>query len=759
MSGPRTKRTPRDWPGRGPIDLARHDAPHPSSDTEWWYVHSHFTAADGRALALFAAFFRIAAGRDETTGERTHAHALTWALSDPTSGRYFAESRVDESAPKMAIERIDTGRGSRDPLLNRAMREILERGQIPTPDRFFEGPVSIGLDRLSLDFGGARFDKQADGSYRLQLTNGREGIGCDLVFRPRKAAIRHGDDGVVPGVSGEDMFYYFIPRCDLEGSVTLDGVAQSLAGGEGWYDHEFGGHAAPEASVESGVLPEASDGVGGPHRASWNWIAIQLRDGTDVSAYEIVDRHDGDAFTCLVLIDPDGQRRTSRSFTLEPGRMWHSTRTFREYPVSWQLRVPEFDLDLTIEAVFDDQEFLTVISKPAFWEGRCAANGRLAGRPVTGNAYVERTGFDNIEDLDDFFTEVGKEVRRSISQVMPLEPSYEQLRALVASKEFDRYMDGVDVPSLARTLIAPVREITDRGGKSWRSYASLACCDVVGGDSRKFVQWLAIPELMHVGSLIVDDIQDGSMLRRGGPSCHVVYGQAVAINAGTAAYFMTQQLLVSNEIPAERTLRLYDLYFQAMRAGHAGQAIDLGGLEALMPGAVETGDVTRLEQRILACHRLKTAVPAASLARMGAVAGGGSDVQIDAVGTFFEAMGMAFQIIDDVLNLRGFKGGLKNRGEDIANGSITLPIAKALARLEREERQHVWDTLRSKPSDAAVIAGMVDRLEMCGALDACVGQARQLIEDGWARTEVSLEPSLSRVMLRAFGWFVLERHY
>ena len=96
---------------------------------------------------------------------------------------------------------------------------------------------------------------------------------------------------------------------------------------------------------------------------------------------------------------------------------------------------------------------------------------------------------------------------------------------------------------MVATLITPIREIADRGGKSWRSYAALACCDVVGGDSRKFAQWLAMPELMHVGSLIVDDVQDKSTVRRGGPRCHVMHGEPIAINAGTAAYFMTQHLL------------------------------------------------------------------------------------------------------------------------------------------------------------------------------------------------------------------------
>ena len=124
-----------------------------------------------------------------------------------------------------------------------------------------------------------------------------------------------------------------------------------------------------------------------------------------------------------------------------------------------------------------------------------------------------------------------------------------------------------------------------------------------------------------------------------------------------------------------------------MRAGHAGQAIDLDGLEGQLDAR---GRERRLRAsssaRCAAKHRLKAAAPAAALARMGAVAGGGTDAQIEAVGRFFEALGLAFQIIDDVLNLRGFKNDLKSRGEDVTNGSITLPVAKAMARLDAPAR-------------------------------------------------------------------------
>src|SRR5690242_21265199 len=138
-----------DWPAPGPIDLSVHDLPHRSSATEWWYVNAHVDTLDG-PLSLFAAFFRIVKGKDERTGELTYAHSCTWAISDPRSGRYLAQSRVDPSAPEMGRERIRKGRGSRDPRLNRAILEILDKGRVPAPDKIFDGPVHVGERKLEL---------------------------------------------------------------------------------------------------------------------------------------------------------------------------------------------------------------------------------------------------------------------------------------------------------------------------------------------------------------------------------------------------------------------------------------------------------------------------------------------------------------------------------------------------------------------------------------------------------------------------------
>jgi geranylgeranyl pyrophosphate synthase/predicted secreted hydrolase len=737
---------PKDWPPKdGTIDLAVHDLPHASSTTEWWYVNSHLVASDGRALSLFAAFFRVA------TEKGDHAHSLTWAISDLKTGQYLSCSRVDPCAPKVGLDKIRRGHGSKDARLNRAMVELLEKGRVPRPDRVLDGPVRVAADRLFLDYASERFEKNADGTYTLTLHDRETRNGAQLTFLPVKGPMRHGDAGVVRGVHGEDMFYVFVPRCEVTGSVTLAGKPLAVTKGQGWYDHEFGcpPPGQPGKTVQSDLGTIA-----------WNWVALQLDDGTDVSVYDLVETKDGSsAGRWAVLSDKAGHRYGFDTFTLEATHEWRSVRTFHDYPTHWKLSIPEAKLEVTLEAAFADQELVTVLSRPAFWEGRANAAGTLSGKPVSGLAYIERNGFSDVDTLEDFFQRVGEEVRKSVAKVAPFELTRPHAETLVAGKGTEDLLDGVDLPQLVDTMVRPVRLITDRNGKGWRSYAALACCDVVGGDSRRFSEWLAMPELIHVGSLIVDDVEDGSTVRRGGPAAHMVYDQAITINAGTAAYFMGERLLTRSLVKDSDKLRLYDLYFEAMRAGHAGQALDLTGLHTFVPAVLESGESSLLEKRVTAVHRLKTAAPAASLARMGAVAGGGNEQQIAAVGGFFDAVGLAFQIIDDVLNLRGFKGDLKSKGEDICHAKVTLPLAKALGRLPVLERRALWADVASRPTDPAVVARCIAQIESCGALDACVTEAKTLVEIAWSRLDAAVEDSLPKLMLRSFGWFVLERHY
>lgn len=726
-------------------------------------MNAHVTLADGLAYSVFAAFFRIISGR-AADGAPEYAYSLTWAITDLAKQQYLAHSLVDRDSPRIGLDKIAKGHGAKDARLNRAMEEVLKKGRVPKPDRVFPGPVVVAQDRLALDYAGCTFTKQADGKYalRVEAAEGPRGkVGATLTFTPKKAPIRHGDDGVVRGVHGEDMFYYFMPRCDVAGHLTLDGAPLAVTAGQGWYDHEFGcpPPRADGATADSNKHQESQHDQG---FIAWNWVSAQLEDGSDVSVYDLIREDSGkSAGRWAIVIDPQGQRRAYDDFTLEAvaASKWRSTRSFEAYPTAYQVEIPQAQLSLRVSAAFEDQELVTVISKPAFWEGRVNAEGTLAGRPIRGLGFVERSGFGDIDGLDDFYKRVGESVRSSVRKVYPSELDAEHAQRLIAAPERAGVLDGVDLKQLQRTLLAPVRAITDRGGKAWRSYAALACCDVVMGDSRKFTEWLAMPELMHVGSLIVDDVQDKSEVRRGGPTAHKLYGESIALNAGTAAYFLGERLLKRSLVSDAVKLQLYDLYFEALRAGHAGQAIDLDGLDAFVPQVLESGDGQALEARVLAIHRLKTALPAACLARMGAVAGGGTPAQVEAIGRYFEAVGLAFQMIDDVLNLRGFEGDLKQKGEDLMQGKVTLPVARALGRLSPSERRALWGTISQKPQDPQVVAACIATMERVGAIDSCATEARALVEDAWAALDPQVEESLPKIMLRAFGWYVLERQY
>lgn len=757
-----SSRRPADWPPPGPIDLARHDLPHRSSLTEWWYVNAHVETEDARQLSLFAAFFRIVSGRIEETREPTYAHFMTWALTDCTGRKFFHDTLVDKASPQLGLERLDRAEageivlGAKDPRMRRAVREILERGQIPYPDHMVEAePFVHTRGRLELELDDNRFEKLDDGSYRLALWHRYHEVGVDLVLVPEKEPVRHGDDGVVQGPDGADMFYYFVPRMGVNGTATVDGRTVRVTSGQGWYDHEFGGlgDASRDDAGDQAPTP-------GSERVAWSWCALQLDDGSELSGYHMVDLDDGhDVGQRLILVAPDGTRAEALDVTLEPLNSWRSTRTFNSYPTRWRLTSEAAQLSCELTAEFDDQEVVTLISRPAFWEGRVRVSGTRGGAEIAGRGFVERSGHLAVEDLESFFEAVGKEVRKSVAKLLPFEPTYEEVRELIASEEREHYMDGVDIAQFVKTGVKPVREITDRGGKGWRSYAALACCDVVGGDSRKYIHWLAMPELMHVGSLIVDDVQDRSTVRRGGPACHELYGSALAINAGTSCYFMGQHLLQGTDVSNIDKLKLYDLYFEALRAGHAGQAADIEGLWSYLPKAIETGDTSELESRVLAIHRLKTAAPAGALARMGALVGGGTQAQIEGLGRYFESVGLAFQMVDDVLNLKGFAGNLKLRGEDLQHGKVTLPTVKALAKLERDQRQYLCDTILGKPQDQALIESLIAMIEATGGIEATSEAARALVEEAWWAVDPLLEPSIVKVMLRSFGWFVLERHY
>ena len=488
----------------------------------------------------------------------------------------------------------------------------------------------------------------------------------------------------------------------------------------------------------------------------WAWTGMQLDDGTEVTYAKTTDNlGKGTLVDKAVLVDKVGGSSLADAELSQLGS-WTSLETFIAYGREWSLSVPSEGLELTLTAVVDAQELISVISTPAYWEGQVAVKGTRRGVPVSGFGFVEQYFGSQNQNFRTMLQAVSDVVLRNVASVFPYNPTREHAVQLVVSREFEHMMEGLPLDVFVDQLVKPVRAITDRQGKGWRSMGLLLASSVVGGDSSKLERYTSFPEFLHTGSLIIDDIQDNSLLRRGGPCAHVTYGMATAINAGTAAYFLGEGITRDHpNLTDQQRLRVYELYFTCLRGAHVGQAVDINGLNGQMEGCLATGDFSPMWATLLCCHRLKSGLPAAICARTGAVLGKATAAQEAALGEYFLNMGLAFQVIDDVINLKGFGKSLKTTAEDLVEGKITAPVIRSMMLLkdQPDKQRWLWGQY-AVPMPERDIAGMVNLIEGSGAFDVCIAEAHAMVDDAWVAVDREVPDSFSKVCLRAFGWFV-----
>ncbi|HET8932736.1 MAG TPA: polyprenyl synthetase family protein [Polyangiales bacterium] len=739
-----------DWPADGPIHLNIHDLPHASSSLESWHATGECHVAELRRFAFFAAFVRRIEGYHPATRAPRYTHSLTWAIYDLTGQQCAFVSRVDARASEDTLRRVRAQLGSRDEHYNRALAELLERAQVPEPDRVFDGPIHVSQEPLALDFAGDSFRKHDDGSYELRLFDERHSFGCQLQLKPLKAALRLGNNGSVHGPEGETQFAYCLPRCEVTGQIFHRGTTHKLTQGQGAYSHAFGSGVVddPDPVAEALLGKVACEKLQSERRARFRarqvgqqMLSVQLSDGSELCcvAQKYLESGQSAGTFASITAAVGGEQHFSDA-TLEPSTHWQSPQTFCEYPVRFRLRVPSAQLDLEVRAAFDDQEIVTLLARRSFYAGRVEVSGTRDGHTLSGVGFLEQCSQGLPEDLPSLLSQVDKLVRRKVEALVPEQPQFEQAAYLLTTIDKPHYMHGVDIQQYARAHLHPIRAITDRGSEAWRCYAIQACIDVVGGNSREFNTWIAVPELLQAGARIVEDVETKTRVRRGGPAAHELYGEAQAINSGTAAFFMGAPLLRDGNLSDRQVVALYELYFDGLRAGHAGQALDLDGFSALLQRAIESDELAQtLVNRVRAVQRLKTGVPAGCLARIGALAGGGTAQQVEALGRFFEDVGIAYQIIEEV--------------SDRNITQLTLPVARAMTLLRTTERRALVEALRSQPQSAA----LRETVERCGAIEACRKEAQELSEASWSKLEPLLPASLAKLTLRAFSLYAATR--
>ncbi|NHM13422.1 polyprenyl synthetase family protein [Xiamenia xianingshaonis] len=305
-------------------------------------------------------------------------------------------------------------------------------------------------------------------------------------------------------------------------------------------------------------------------------------------------------------------------------------------------------------------------------------------------------------------------------------------------------------PDMDRYLYDPLKDFSKNGGKRHRPLICFAACKAVGGDMALATSAAAAIEHFHTAALIHDDIADEGELRRGKPCMHLTEGVGLAINVGDLALSTVNGTVVDDPALSDATkVRVISELIAMTRRTIEGQALDIGWAR---DGRY---DVTPEDYLAMATHKTAHYSGATPLA-VGAIIGGGTDEQVEALRTYGLATGLAFQIQDDLLNLIGMEESTKKDfRNDITEGKRTLVVVHALANGSEAQRARLVEILSARTKDAAQLSEAVDIMEAVGSIEYARGYAQQLTDDAKAQLVAALDPSPARdVLLSMADWFV-----
>ncbi len=238
-----------------------------------------------------------------------------------------------------------------------------------------------------------------------------------------------------------------------------------------------------------------------------------------------------------------------------------------------------------------------------------------------------------------------------------------------------------------------MRNYPQRGGKRFRPALVLLSCELFGGDPEDALTSAVALELFHNFALIHDDIEDESLLRRGEPTLHLQHGIALALNSGDALLGQVHEILLENHsrLGSSLALRIHQYLNRVMQATFEGQALDIGWV-------ANRSFPNRTEYRKM-ISRKTGLYSGRGPCQCGALIAGASENELETVGSFGEAIGIGFQVRDDLLNLTeeseteapsaGAGGYGKERGGDIAEGKRTLITIELLERLSEKDAERV----------------------------------------------------------------------
>ena len=251
--------------------------------------------------------------------------------------------------------------------------------------------------------------------------------------------------------------------------------------------------------------------------------------------------------------------------------------------------------------------------------------------------------------------------------------------------------------------------IISAGGKRLRPVLLLLCCGALGFKGEQRFNMAAVVEFIHTATLLHDDVVDDSALRRGSPTANAKFGNPASVLVGDFLYSRAFQMMVDSQ-----SMRIMEVLANATNIIAEGEVMQLMNMH----------NAALDEAGYLQVIRSKTAKLFEASARVGAILSAASPTMEEACAEYGQALGTAFQVIDDVLDYTGDAAIMgKNLGDDLREGKATLPLIAAMqhgTQAERETIRHAIET-----GDVSMLEAVISIVKKTGALDIARHAARQ----------------------------------
>ena len=331
-------------------------------------------------------------------------------------------------------------------------------------------------------------------------------------------------------------------------------------------------------------------------------------------------------------------------------------------------------------------------------------------------------------------------------------------------REFDRSMVvfslnppryDYNLEALNKAVAKPIWDFLNRGGKRWRPSLFLLIVEALGREPKGLEEFAIIPEVIHNGTIMIDDIEDNSELRRGKPCTHRLFGLDVAINAGNAMYYLPLLTLLKNQdkLSADKLSRIYQTYTSEMINLSLGQAMDI----AWHRGLADADSLN--EAQYLQMCAFKTGTLARMAAEIAAILCEASEDTVQRLGRFAEALGVAFQIQDDLLDLtsKEFASKKGGKGQDITEGKRSLVVIHTLEKAKPADKKRLISILRMHTSDQKLRDEAIQIMARYGSIEYAEQFAKKLVSESWKGVDRLLSPSEAKDKLQAFAEHLIKR--